>query len=194
MQPTKVIGITGGIGSGKSTIARFFTVLGFPVYNSDERAKELYFDPEIKERVIRLLGEDAYAGGELNKAHIAQKIFSDSTLREKLNAIIHPAVGEDFKKWMQSHSDKKFVIKESALLFETGLYKQCFKNILVTAPGEIRIRRVMQRDKLNRSEVEKKLRSQWADHEKENLADLILQNDGTVLLVPKVLEWLNGLN
>ncbi len=189
-----VIGLTGGIGSGKSTIALFFTTLGYPVYYSDERAKELYFVPEIRTQIISLLGQEAYIDDKtLNKKFISEKIFSDSTLLNKINSIIHPAVKRDFIEWQNNNCKSKYVFKESALLFETGLYRDCYKNILVTAPESLRVERVMRRDHLSREEVLKKLKNQWPDEQKAALANLVLNNDGSVLLIPQILNWLNKL-
>src|ERR1035437_6180680 len=139
----KVLGLTGGIGSGKSTIAGIFKTLGVAVYNSDERAKELYFNTEIKKQVEDLLGKDAYLNKTtLNKKYISSKIFSDKIIFEKLNAIIHPAVGNDFEEFKKLHAQEKYIVKESALLIEAGLLKKIDKLLVVTSTDKLRIERI----------------------------------------------------
>ncbi len=190
-----VVGLTGGIGSGKSTVAKLFEVMGVPVYNSDTRAKEMYYKPEVKEQVIRLLGTNAYdENGKLNPAHISKIIFGDSGVLQKINAIIHPAVEADFKEFAQQHAKHKLILKESALVFEAGIYKKLDKTILVTSPMELRISRVMERDKINREEVIKRMNHQLPDEEKAPISDFIINNDektGLILQVLNVFEKLN---
>jgi len=145
-----IVGLTGGIGTGKSTVAKLFELLGAKVFNSDENAKGQYFVPEIKKQVIELLGAECYLDEKtLNRKFISNKIFSDTSLLKKLNTIIHPAVLKDFKVFAGKHTGK-LIIKESALLFELGLDKELDKVILVTSPLELRIERVMKRDELSR--------------------------------------------
>lgn len=194
MQQPYVIGITGGIGSGKSTIAKVFSVLGYPVYDSDQRAKDIYLEPEVKAKAVALLGAQAYqADGTLNRRYVAEKVFNDKALLEKINELIHPAVMKDFESWKKKNSGCLFAVKESALLFETGLYRNSFKNILVTAPVETRVERVMQRDGLTREEVLKKIQSQWSDEDKKKLADFVLDNGGEELVIPKIVAWVEQL-
>lgn len=184
-----VIGLTGGIGSGKSTVAKLFEVLGVPVYNSDMRAKEMYYKPEVKEQVIKLLGRDAYdEKGKLNPVHVSKIIFSDSGVLQKINSIIHPAVENDFKEFVLQHSKNKFILKESALIFETGLYKKLDKVILVTSPLELRVARVQSRDGITRDEVIKRINHQLPDEEKGPISDFIINNDEKIGLIPQVLE------
>ncbi|MBL7895078.1 MAG: dephospho-CoA kinase [Bacteroidia bacterium] len=183
-----IVGLTGGIGTGKSTVGKLFQVLGVPVYNSDDRAKELYFLPEVKEKVTALLGNEAYhADGSLNRAYISQKIFSDSSLLSKINGIIHPAVEEDFTSFKEEYKTHKYIIKETALLFETGLYKKVDKIILVMAPLEERLKRVMQRDKSSREDVLKRISHQMPDEEKQPISDFVIDNNETEGLIPQVL-------
>src|ERR1041384_2752635 len=119
-----IVGLTGGIGSGKSTVAKMFAVLGLPVYDTDARAKETYYKPEVKEKIIALLGEGAYyPDGKINPGSISKIVFNDSSLLQKLNAIIHPAVDSDFREFVEANKNHKLIVKESALLFETGVYK-----------------------------------------------------------------------
>lgn len=173
----KIVGITGGIGSGKTTVAKMFAALDVPIYYADDEAKKLMnSSPIIRESLISLLGEETYKDGTLDRKFMADKIFNDKILLEKANAIIHPQVAEHFKNWV-TNQNHPYALKEAAILYESGSYKQCDKVILVTAPREIRILRVMERDNVSREEVEARMKNQWNDFEKEKLADFILQND-----------------
>jgi dephospho-CoA kinase len=189
-----VVGLTGGIGTGKSTVAKLFELLGAKVFNSDDNAKEQYFVPGIKQQVVALLGNECYAAdGSLNRKYISGRIFSDTTLLQKLNSIIHPAVGNDFRNFVNSNPDK-LIIKESALLFEVGLDKELDKIILVTSPLELRIERVMKRDSLTREEVMSKIKSQMSETEKLKLAKWVITNDEKEFLIPQTLKIFNELN
>ncbi|MGZ3902522.1 MAG: dephospho-CoA kinase [Bacteroidia bacterium] len=185
----KVLGLTGGIGSGKSTVAGIFKTLGVPVYNSDERAKELYFVPEIRAQVEELLGAKAYRNkSAINKKYIAEKIFSDKTLLEKLNTIIHPAVGKDFEDFRKQHAKEKYIVKESALLIEAGLLKKVDKLIVVTSDIALRTERIKKRDNLNKEEIEKILKRQLSDSDKIKEADWVIENNEQKLIIPQVLK------
>ncbi len=172
-----IVGITGGIGSGKTTVAKMFEALGVPVYYADDEAKKLTnTSVAIRESLVLLLGEETYINGILNRKFLANKIFNDKILLEKVNAIIHPRVAEHFQGWIATQ-DYQYILKEAAILYESGGYKQCDKVILVTAPKESRILRVMERDNVSKEEVEARMRNQWEDSEKIKLADFIIQND-----------------
>jgi len=184
-----IVGLTGGIGSGKSTVAKLFEVLGVPVYNSDLRAREMYYKPEVKEQVIALLGSTAYdTSGKLDPAHVSRVIFSDSAVLSKINSIIHPAVETDFKEYVARHADNKLILKESALLFETGLYKKLDKIILVTSPIALRIARIQLRDNIPEADVIKRISHQMPDEEKAPISDFVIVNDETTGLIPQVIE------
>lgn len=186
-----IIALTGGIGSGKTTIAKLFETMGCLIYYSDEKAKELYYDTEIKKRVIQLLGSDAYsASGSLNSTFIAGIIFKDKTKLESLNAIIHPALEKDFEIFVKQQSPDRIIIKESALIFETDSYKKIKTIILVTAPLEQKIKRVMQRNKMPRENVEKRMSVQWPDEQKIPLANYIISNNDTEAVIPQVISVL----
>ena len=180
----KRIGITGGIGAGKSLVAEIIKAMGYPVYNSDERAKELTdSNPKIKEGLIHLFGEEIYQNGTLNKFALAQAIFSDESLREKVNALIHPIVREDFNLWALAQNNS-LVFNESAILFETGSFKNFDAIILVYAPIELRIKRIMKRDNCSENEVLKRMNSQFSDEEKYQLTEFrVLNDEQTPLLV-----------
>jgi dephospho-CoA kinase len=183
------VGITGGIGSGKTTVCKIFKTLGVPVYDADERAKYLLnHDAEIIEQVKKLLGEESYLKGELNRVYVSKKVFNDKKLLEQYNAIVHPAVADDTLKWSQRHSNAPYVLKEAALLVESGAYKFLDKLIVVTAPLEIRIQRVMQRDNVSRESVEARIRNQMDEAEIIKFADFIIVNDGKQALIKQVMQ------
>ena len=142
----KIIGLTGGIGSGKSTIAKEFAARGIPVYNSDDEAKKLIAtNAQLRQRITETFGENAYVNGQYNKAYIAQIVFNDANQLTKLNAIVHPALAVHFREWVQQQNTL-YVIKEAAILFESGSYKDCDFIISVVAPEDLRIARVIARD------------------------------------------------
>lgn len=185
------VGITGGIGSGKSTACRIFEALGIPIYDADTQAKKIMFtDISVKRKVRELLGKDAYfKNGKLNKTFIASKIFTDKTLLQKVNDIVHPAVHNDSLRWMEHYKNNKeipYLMKEAALLIESGTYKALDKLIVVTCPEETRINRVMKRDKLTYEEVKTKVDSQMLESDKIRYADFIIKNDGEESLIKQV--------
>ena len=189
-----IIGLTGGIGSGKTTIAKLLEVMGCAIYNSDEQAKDVYYKPEVKEQVIQLLGNESYISDlEINKSFISSKVFSDNQLLQQLNNIIHPAVKTDFIQFTNQFAANKIIIKESAILFETGIYKDLEKTILVTAPLDIKIKRVMARSSISKEEIEKRISAQWDDEKKSSMADFTIQNDGSEALIPQVSTILSKL-
>jgi dephospho-CoA kinase len=182
----KRIGITGGIGAGKSLVAEIIKAMGYPVFNSDERAKELTEqDSKIKEGLIHLFGAEIYQNDKLNKFTLAQAIFSDDSLREKVNALIHPIVREDFNLWALAQNTE-LVFNESAILFETGADKNFDAIILVHAPKELRIKRIMKRDNCSENEVLKRMNSQFSDEEKFQYTELRIVNDEQTPLLTQV--------
>ena len=182
------IGLTGGIGSGKSTVARIFEVLGIPVYYADDRAKQLMTeDPDLVAAVSGLFGKEAYhEDGTLNRAHIASLAFTDPALLKKLEALVHPAVARDGERWYEASQDAPYAIKEAALLFESGSYKALDKIIVVTAPQDLRIERVIRRDGTTREAVESRIARQMPEEEKIALADFVIVNDGSQSLIRQV--------
>ena len=176
----KIIGLTGGIGSGKSTVAKFIEEMGFPVYYSDVRAKEIVNDDELlKKGIIELLGEKAYdINGFYDRKYVAEIVFNDEELLQKLNGMIHPAVKYDFEKWVENQTTE-FVFKETALLFELKLNESCFKSVLVTADDNLRLKRVMDRDRKTYREVENVMNKQMPEKDKIKIADFVIfNNDG----------------
>lgn len=189
----KVIGITGGIGSGKSTVSRLFRDLGIPVYTADDEAKKIMNqDASLKLAITNLLGNEAYKEGEINRIYIASKVFSNHHLLQQLNAIVHPAVHAHFKNWTNNQNTRS-VIYEAAILIEQGRQDLCDLVILVTAPKEVRIRRVVQRDKVSKEEVEIRMKRQWSDDKKINFANFLVKNENlhkTQLNVQNIYKYL----
>lgn len=172
-----IVGLTGGIGSGKTTAAQFFEALGIAVYIADQHAKELMVSKTaLKEAIIDLLGSEAYMGNSLNRPYIASKIFDDNTLRAQMNALVHPVVAEHFSQW-KSAQKSPYVIKEAAILFENGSYINNDFNIVVTAPIALRIQRVMKRDKVSEAQVKSRINAQWSDAKKLAYADAHIHNE-----------------
>ncbi|KUG10140.1 dephospho-CoA kinase [Elizabethkingia sp. HvH-WGS333] len=174
----KIIGLTGGIGSGKTTVARFIEEMGYPVYNSDTRAKDLVNESDdLKAAIIQLLGSQAYdENGLYDRKYVGSVVFSNDELLKQLNAIIHPAVNKDFHDWIKRQS-REIIFKETALLFELKLNLQCDKSLLVTADESIRIKRVMDRDSKTYREVEKVIDNQMPERKKIRLADYVIENN-----------------
>ncbi len=184
----KKIGITGGIGSGKTTVCKIFESLGIPVYYADDRAKALMIEnKELVDGIKNLLGEEAYfEDGSLNRQHIASIVFKDKEKLAKLNGLVHPAVAKDGILWQQSHTIVPYTLKEAALLIESGSYQALDILITVWAPKETRIERVMKRDGTTREEVEVRMDKQMSEFEKLKLADYVIINDGEKSLVQQV--------
>jgi dephospho-CoA kinase len=187
-RPLKV-GVTGGIGSGKSLVCSIFKVLQVPVFEADLEAKILMnSNPEIRQELIVLLGENVYTGqGTLDTKRMAEIIFNDKEIIQKVNQIIHPVVRNKFIAWGQEQNSD-YIIQEAAILFESGAYQLMDFNILITAPEELRIKRVMERDRTTKQKVLDRMDNQWNDEKKIKLADFIIYNDESNFLVTQVLE------
>lgn len=184
--PLKV-GITGGIGSGKSTVCHIFELLGVPVYYADTRSRELVnAHGPVRSAIISLLGEEAYDGAVQNRAFIARKVFGNPDLLQQLNGIIHPAVAENFNTWSAGF-EVPYLLKEAAILIESGSYKQLDELIVVTAPEEVRIRRVAKRDAATTEEIRRRMSHQLSDVERLAYADFHISNDDRDMLIPQVL-------
>jgi len=180
------IGITGGIGSGKTFLAKLFEALGVPVYNADEEAKRLMnSDTRIKKQLIELFGEATYKDGKLDRTFLAAIVFSDKEKLELLNGIVHPIVIQEAKDWAERQTSR-YSLKEAALLFESGSYKELDYTILVTAPMDVRIQRVIKRDGVTEQQVRERISKQLSDEEKLQLADFVIVNDGITPLLPQV--------
>lgn len=172
-----IVGITGGIGSGKTTVAKMFNHhFGIPVYIADEEAKKLMNRSKIiKKKLIALFGEQAYLNSKLNRPYLAQQIFSDKTKLDKMNAIVHPKVAQHFNRWVKKQQSP-YVLKEAAILFESGSYKQCHFIITVTAPLSVRIERVLKRDNTTAQKVKSIVKNQWSDTKKVAHSNAVIVN------------------
>ncbi|WP_442794627.1 dephospho-CoA kinase [Pelobium manganitolerans] len=183
------IGITGGIGSGKTTVCQIFSLLGVPVFYADIVAKDLMVtDAVLIAQVKRAFGNKAYFdNGSLNRKHVSDIVFNNKQELEKLNSYVHPAVFRAMDVWA-SQQKSSYVLKEAALLFESGSYRQNDFNILVSADEDLRIKRVMERDGVTHDKVEARMRNQLSEQERLNKADFVIDNNGTQLLIPQVLH------
>lgn len=185
---TLKIGITGGIGSGKTIVCKIFEQLGVPVYYADAAATEIFYGKDIQQQIIKTFGENLIDDkGLVDRKKLSELVFSYKALLEKLNAIIHPAVALDVEDWSKKNSTAKYVLKEAAILFESGTNKGLDKVIVVTAPVELRIARVMKRDGLNKEEIQKRIQNQMSDEEKIKRSDFVIHNDEQQLIIPQVL-------
>lgn len=184
----KIIGLTGGIGSGKTTVAKVFKTFNIPVYNSDIEAKKLMnSSSEIKKQLISEFGRKVYLNNSLNKKYLANIIFNDKNKLKIINSIVHPVVKQHFKEWA-SHKISPYTIKENAILFESGMYKDVDFIITVTSPIELRIGRVINRDNSTYEEVNSRIKSQISDQDKINKSDFVIFNDNKQLILPQIIE------
>lgn len=190
---TKIIGLTGGIGSGKTLVAKHLQSLGIPVYIADDEAKKIMEEPETISEIRKAFGEEVFLNGIPDKKKLALIVFNNTEKLNQLNAIIHPRVYSHFKEWVNNHKNYKAVIKEAAILFESGSYKDCDSIILITAPKEIRIERVMKRDGISREEVLDRMSKQWDEEKKALLSDFVIENisiEETINQANKIIEQL----
>ena len=194
MRTPKQIGITGGIGTGKSLVSRIFQCFGIPVYDADSHAKELMTtDGILISNIKKEFGELSYnSDGSLNRNYLSLRVFNDAEQLKKLNQLVHPRVGIDYRRWVDKKIGVPYVLKEAALLFEAGSNQQLDKVIVVQAPENIRIKRVLMRDRHRTEEqVRSIVKNQMPEEEKMKRADFIVRNDETVLLIPQVVELHN---
>ena len=194
MKP-KLIGITGGIGAGKSTVSSICKHLGFKVYNSDQRAKEIVSeDSIIKKKLISFFGNNIYKNGVLDRKFLSDKIFNDKSSLQQINSIIHPAVKKDFNSWVINNSNEKILFKESALLLESGAYKELDKIILIVSDKNLRVSRVLNRDQ-NRSkkEIESIIDKQIDEVDAIKYADIVIDNNHKKMLLPSVIKEIEKL-
>lgn len=184
------VGLTGGIGSGKTTVARVLEQLGVPVYYADVRGRWLSDnDPEVRLKIKALFGEEAYRPeGSLDRAYIAGKVFADKALLERLNAIVHPAVRRDYRTWAARHEEVPYTVMETAILFESGFEREVQRVVVVTAPEELRIARTVRRDGSDETAVRARIAAQMSDDERLAKADDVLQADDRELLIPQILK------
>lgn len=190
--PMLHLGITGGIGSGKTTVCKIFETLGIPIYYADERARALMIeDPALKAEIIQLLGAEAYlSNGELNRKWVASQVFNKPEKLKQLNGLVHPAVARDGLLWQaeQEKGDAPFSLKEAALLYESGSHLFLYKIIVVSAPEKVRIQRVISRDGATEAEVRSRMDKQMPEQEKVERADYVIDNSGKQALIPQVMS------
>lgn len=185
------VGVTGGVGAGKTIVCQVFEKLGVPVFNSDQQAKLIVDSDElVKQAIINLLG-NVYEQGKMNRAKVASIVFSNEESLKKLNAIIHPAVGKAYESFCEHYSHIPYTIKEAAILFETGINKKLDKVVVVAAEDEVRINRVMKRDNVKRDEVIARMNNQMLQQKKIELADYVIDNSGDELVLPQILALHN---
>lgn len=182
------IGLTGGIGSGKTTVARIFETLGIPVYYADDAAKELMnTDPELRKKIIEHFGQEAYTPEGLNRKYLASIVFNNKEKLELLNAIIHPVTIQHAEKWI-NRQNAPYIVKEAALLFESGAAEKLDVIVGVFAPQQLRVKRVMERDGLSEEDIMKRMRQQIDEDMKMKLCDFVITNNDTTLVFPQVIE------
>ena len=185
----KIVGVTGGIGSGKTTVCRIFELLRVPVFYADHEAKKLYNDPKIKSKVVKLFGKEILDNdGEIKKKDLAEIIFNDKKSLARINALIHPAVRQRFKVWMKQQKGAKYVIKEAAIMIESGACKYIDFLISVISPKSLRIKRVINRDKVNILDIKKRINEQLSDAKRKQLSDSVIVNDDKNSLIEQVLK------
>ncbi|MES2864566.1 MAG: dephospho-CoA kinase [Bacteroidota bacterium] len=192
---TKIIGLTGGIGSGKTTVAKYFASKGIPVYIADQAAKDIMNDKEVIQEVQSLFAKNVIQNdGLLDRNAIRELVFNDKSKLDQLNKIVHPKVKTDFENWLQKNKKAKFIIKEVAILFETNGQKYCDATILVTAPIETRIKRVLERDATSRDNILQIIKNQLPEEEKVKLATYVIENENLNITYKKVDNLIEILN
>lgn len=183
------IGITGNIGSGKTTVSKVFALLGVPVFYADDHAKNVMVeDAELIAGIKQAFGDESYfPDGSLNRKHIAGIVFNNDAELVKLNALVHPATFRAFDNWLAKQKDVPYILKEAALLFESDSYKMCDRSLMVSAPLELRLKRILSRDNITRAEAESRNAKQFSEEKKIELADDLIVNDDTQLVIPQIL-------
>ncbi|BAV94317.1 dephospho-CoA kinase [Ichthyobacterium seriolicida] len=190
---TKIIGLTGGIGSGKTTVSKIFASYGIPVFNSDVEAKLMMNqDREVKKNIIAHFGEKSYLENALNTSFLSEVVFSDPEKLKLLNSLVHCELEKVFKDWVKNIK-KKLIIKEAAILFETDSYKMCDSTILVLSDKNTRIKRVIERDKISTGDILKRMNNQWSDQKKFPIADYIIVNDYDLKTLKKSARYILNL-
>lgn len=182
------VGLTGNIGTGKSTVARIFESMGIPVYHADVEAKKMLEKESVKKDLLARFGQEIFDDGIVNRQKLASLVFNDRKKLDELNAIIHPLVKEGLSEFFLENQDYPFVIQEAAILFESGFNKDFDKIVLVTSPDKLANKRVMQRDGVSLEEVEQRRSNQWSQQKKIGLSDFIINNDESEMLLPQVLK------
>ncbi len=184
------VGITGGIGSGKTTVCKVFQLLGIPVYYADEEAKRLLeINDDVKTSIVKTFGNEVIDNkGLIDRKKLASLVFNNKENLEKLNNIVHPAVANHFENWLKENQSSKYILKEAAILFESNAYKMVDKVITVIAPLELKIHRAMLRDKTDRTTIEQRIKNQISDEEKIKKSQFVIKNDELQLLIPQIID------
>jgi dephospho-CoA kinase len=190
---TKIIGLTGGIGSGKTTVAKLFEEMGVPVYIADLEAKKIMDSSDIITQIRKQFGEEVFKENNINRQKLAQVVFQNPEKLQDLNSIIHPLVKKHFEQWVKQKKDFPFIIKEAAILFESGSYKDCYKIITVTAPLSSRIERIINRDKIDLQLVKDRINNQWTDKMRISKSDFVIENTDIESTKYKVRDILKSL-
>jgi dephospho-CoA kinase len=188
------LGVTGGIGSGKTLVCSIISAMGYPVYNADLEARRIIdTDSDVILSIKNLFGDDIYADNQLRRKRVSEIVFSDLELLEKLNSIVHPAVAKHFDEWVMLYQSRSIVVQEAAILFESGAYKSVDKIISVIAPTDIRVKRVQMRDGLSQEIILSRIKSQLPQEELIKRSDYIIENDGVNLILPQIIKIINDL-
>ncbi len=183
------VGLTGNIGSGKTIVAGIFSKLGVPVFHADIEARKQFESEDILNSIMEVFGPAVFSStGQVLRPVLAEIVFNEPDLLDKLNRIIHPGVFKDYRRWCLQYSASPYTLYEAAILFESGHFREMDKIICITAPERLRIRRVMDRDNLTRQEVKKRMANQWDEERKEALADYVIKNDGSEMVISQVME------
>jgi dephospho-CoA kinase len=181
------VGLTGGIGSGKTLVCNILEKLGIPVYDADSQARRIMDeDSRLRKEIVELFGEEAYLDGRLNRRYLAGRVFGDQQMLKKLNKLVHPAVRKDYSRWVE-HQSAPYVVEEAAILFESGADRFMNMTVLVYAPVDLRISRVMKRDRVEEGKVLERMRHQMDEEEKRKRADKVIINDEKELLLPQII-------
>jgi len=188
------VGVTGGIGSGKTLVCSIISAMGYPVFNADLEARRIIdSDSNVVCSIKKIFGDSIYVNGILNRKEVAEIVFSDPFLLEKLNSIVHPVVAEYFNRWILHYSSRSLVIEEAAILFESGAFRAVDKTIVVTAPNELRIQRIKERDGISRETILGRMNNQLPQEELIKKCDYIIENDGVQLILPQIVRVINDI-
>ncbi len=187
------VGLTGNIGSGKSTVAAVFETLGVPVYHADAESKKFLSHKAVIDSILKKFGDKVFDEKGINRKKLAALVFNDEQALSFLNSLLHPLVREDFERWTTAQTSAPYIIQEAAILFESGFYKMFDKVISVTSPEKLAIARVMARDGISEKDVLMRMRNQWSSEKKKELSDFVINNDGSALVIPQILDIHNQL-
>ncbi len=189
-----ILGVTGGIGSGKTLVCSIISAMGYPIYNADLEARRIIdTDSSLVSSIKTIFGEDIYVNSQLNRKRVSEIVFTNQEKLEKLNSIVHPAVAKHFNEWVLTYSSRTLVVKEAAILFESGAYKGVDKIISVIAPVELRVKRVMERDGFSKDTILSRMQNQFPQEELIKRSDYIIENDGVKLILPQIVRVINDI-